>query len=159
LFEILLAIETLLCLLLVFGVVQVLSEIAVTPEVDLGQRAWVAARFSMAEASALGPLFRHLVRASRHGLRHAHVIQERVRTERSSRRHPRVLAPVLSLWERRRTQRSAELAELSHLVEQLELMGNAVARYRAGMGGLMALKVPLSCVQARISSRHPELRS
>jgi hypothetical protein len=149
LFEILLVIEALLCLLLAVGLVQVLSEIAATPEVDLGQRAWVAARFGMAEASALGPLFKHLVRASRHGLQRAHHIQEHIRTQRMSRRRPRALAPLVSLWDRHRTQRSPELAELSHLVEQLEQMVTALARYRAGMGGLMALKVPLSCVQGR----------
>jgi hypothetical protein len=158
LFEILLVVETLLCLLLAVGVVQLLAAIAVTPEVDLGQRAWVAARFSMAEASALGPLFKHLVRASRHGLRRAHGIQERIRTERTSRQHTRVLAPVLSLWDRRRTQRSSELAELSHLVEQLEQMGSAIARYRAGMGGLMALTVPLRCV-AESPTQRAHLRS
>jgi hypothetical protein len=128
--------------------VQLLREISPAPELDLGERAWAAARFSMAEAGALGPLFRHLVRASRHGLRRAHEMQERIRTERPQYGNP-VLAPLLSLWQRRRTQRSAELAELSHLVEQLEQMGHLLARYRAGMGGLMELRVPLRCLHER----------
>lgn len=148
-FEILVLLETLLCALLMASCVQALQEIAPTPEVDLGQRAWAAARFSMAEAGALGPLFKHLVRASRHGLRQAHQMQERIRTERGLREPSGLLAPLWSLWQRWRTQRSEELAELAHLVEQLEQMGYAVARYRAGRGGLMELRVPLSCMQAQ----------
>ena len=147
-FEILLGIEALLCVLLAVGVFQVLAEIAPTPEVDLGQRAWVAARFGMAEAAALGPLFKHLVRASRHGLQRAHGMQERIRNQRTSRQQPAVLAPLLSLWQRRQTQRSAELAELSHLVEQLEQLSRLLARYRAGTGGLLELTIPLRCMQA-----------
>jgi hypothetical protein len=147
-FEVLLAIEALLCVLLAVGVVQVLSELAPTPEVDLGQRAWAAARFGMAEAAALGPLFKHLVRASRHGLKRAHSMQERIRNERTLRQQPGVLAPLLALWQRRQTQRSAELAELSHLVEQLEQLSRLLARYRAGRCGLLELTIPLRCVQA-----------
>ena len=146
-FEILVAFEFLVCLLLAASIAQVLAEIAPAPEVDLAERAWIAARFSMDEASALGPLFKHLVRASRHGLRNAHRIQERIRSKRASHAPPGALAPVASLWQRWRAQRSKELAELAHLVEQLEQMSIAVARYRAGRGGLLELQVPLRCVQ------------
>lgn len=153
-FETLVVSELLLCTLLGVAALKVFAEIAPAPEVDLGQRAWIASRFSMAEADALGPLFRHLVRASRKGLQLSHRLQERIRTERLRHRSPRVLSPVVGLWQRRRTQRSAELAELSHLVEQLEQMGSALARYRAGRGGLMELRVPLSCIDAAASEQH-----
>jgi hypothetical protein len=144
-FECLVVTEALLCLLLLGGFLQALSEIAPAPELDLGQRAWAAARFSMAEARALGPLFKHLVGATRHGLRQAHHMQERIRDQRERRSFGRFKRLVV-LWQRRRTQRSAELAELSHLVEQLEQMGAAIARYRAGAGRLMEVQVPLRCV-------------
>jgi hypothetical protein len=147
LFEVLVLTELLLCLLLLTAALQTLSAVPSAPELDFGQRAWVAAHFSMAEANALGPLFKHLVRASRRGLRLAHSMQERIRDERE-RKASGALGRVLSLWQRRRLQRSPELAELAHLVEQLEQMGCAIARYRAGLGMLMDLKVPLHCVQA-----------
>jgi hypothetical protein len=112
----------------------------------------VAARFSMAEARALGPLFKHLVGASRHGLRLANHMQERIRGERE-RRSSGPFARLLSLWQRRGIQRSTELAELTHVVEQLEHMGVAVARYRAGTGGLMELQVPLRCLESAGATR------
>jgi hypothetical protein len=146
LFEILVVTEAFLCLLLLVAMRQALFEIAPTPELDLGQRAWAAARYSMAEASALGPLFKRLVGASRQGLRLAHRMQERIRDQRE-RRSSGPLRPLASLWQRRQVQRSAELAELTHLVEQLEQMGAAIARYRAGTGRLMEVQVPLRCVQ------------
>lgn len=151
-FEILVLTEALLCLLLLTAVLQALSEVSPAPELDLGQRAWVAARFGMAEARELGPLFKHLVGASRHGLRLAHLMQERIRDERQ-RRSSGPFRPVVSLWQRRRTQRSPEVAELTHLVEQLEYMGAAIARYRAGVGRLMDLQVPLRCVQVAATQR------
>ena len=151
LFEVLVVTEVFLCLLLVAAGLQGLSELAPAPELDLGQRAWAAARFSMAEAGALGPLFKRLVGASRHGLRQAHRMQERIRGQREG-RSSGPLQPLMSLWQRRRTQRSAELAELAHLVEQLEQMGAAIARYRAGTGRLMDVQVPLRCVQQASSS-------
>ena len=151
-FEILVLTETVLCLMLLGCARQALSEVAPAPELDLGQRAWVAARFSMTQASALGPLFKHLVRASRHALQQAHSMQEQIRGERE-RQSSGPLRPVVSLWQRRRTQRSAELAELAHLVEQLEQMGGAIARYRAGVGRLMEVSVPLRCVQAAATER------
>jgi hypothetical protein len=135
-----------LCLLLAGCVHQALRETSAAPELDLGQRAWAAARFGMAEASALGPLFKHLVAASRQGLRLAHHMQEHIRDQREI-RSSRPLQPLVSLWQRRRAQRSTELADLTHLVEQLEQMGAAIARYRRGAGGLMELQVPLRCVQ------------
>jgi hypothetical protein len=73
-------------------------------------------------------------------------MQEQIRDQRE-RRAAGPLRPVASLWQRRRTQRSTELAELVHLVEQLEQMGAAIARYRAGAGRLMEVQVPLRCVQ------------
>ena len=154
LFEMLVLAEALVCLLLLGGALQALSEIAPAPELDLGQRAWVAAHFSMTEARALGPLFKHLVGASRHGLRHANHMQERIRDQRERRSSGR-FKPVVSLWQRRRTQRSAELAELAHLVEQLEQMGTAIARYRAGIGRLMEVQVPLRCVQRANTGHGP----
>lgn len=157
-FELLVAIEVVLCVLLAAGLVQVLAQIAPAPELDLGQRAWAAARFGMAEASALGPLFRHLVRAARRGLQHAHEIQEQIRSERSRQPSCIALSPLLSLWHRRQLQRSADLADLSHLVEQLEQMSRAVARYRAGTGGLMELQVPLSCMNGIARARHAVVR-
>jgi hypothetical protein len=152
LFETLVALEALLCAALAGRAVQVLAEIAPAPELELGQRAWVAARYGMAEASALGPLFRHLVRATRGGLQQAHQIQEQIRSERARREALGALAPLIALWQRRQNQRSPELADLSHLVEQLEQMSVAVARYRAGTGRLMEVQVPLSCVHAQIRS-------
>jgi hypothetical protein len=119
---------------------------------DLGQRAWVAARFSMAEASALGPLFKHLGAASRHGLRTANMMQERIRHERE-RRSTGPFGQLLSPWQRRRIQRSAELAELRHLVEQLEHMGTAIARYRRGPGTLMDIVIPLHCLKMAAGER------
>src|SRR5262249_35982153 len=145
--EILVMTEVVFCLLFLAAVMQTASEISPTPELDLGQRAWVAARFSMAEANALGPLFKHLVGASRQGLRLAHCMQERIR-EKRVRSASGPLSPVLSLWQRQRIQRSTELAELAHLVEQLEHMGVAIARYRRGPGSLMELVVPLHCLKA-----------
>lgn len=145
-FEVLVLTEAVLCLLIVGAGLQALSEVSATPELDLGQRAWAAARFGMAQASALGPLFKHLVGASRHGMQLAHRMQESIREERD-RRSSGLMRPVWSLWQRRRTQRSAELAELTHLVEQLEQMGAAIARYRGGAGTLMELQVPLHSVQ------------
>lgn len=146
LFEALVLTEAVLCLLMLVVALQTLCEISATPELELGQRAWAAARFSMAQASALGPLFKHLVGASRHGLLLATDMQAGIRHERD-RRSFGPLRPLWSLWQRRRTQRSAELAELTHLVEQLEQMGGAIARYRAGAGKLMELDVPLRSVQ------------
>lgn len=146
LFEVLVVTEAMLCALLLASLLQALSDIAPSPELDLGQRAWAAARFSLAEARALGPLFKHLVQASRQGLRRAHHMQEQIRGQRE-RRSTGPLEPLASLWQRRRIHRSAELAELAHLVEQLEQMGAAIARYRAGAGRLMEVQVPLRCVQ------------
>lgn len=146
-FELLVLVETLLCVLLMIGTFKLLAEVPATPEVCLGQRAWVAARFSMEQADALGPLFQHLTRATRHGLRRAHRMQEAIRTQRARRASPPVLEPLVSLWRRRREQRSEELAELSYLVEQLELMGRALARYRAGAGGLLELGMPLQSLR------------
>jgi hypothetical protein len=151
-FELLVLTEAVLCMLLVTAVLRALSELAAAPERDLGQRAWVAARFSMAQAKALGPLFKHLVGASRHALQLAHGMQERIRAERE-RRALGPLRPVVSLWQRWRIQRSAELAELSHLVEQLEQMGSVIARYRVGAARLMELQIPLSCVQVAARAR------
>jgi hypothetical protein len=152
-FEVLLVSEVVTCLLLVAIAVHALAELPEAPEVALGQRAWVAARFSMAEASELGPLFRHLVRASRQGLWLAHAMQEHIRTERIEQTPSGPLAPVLALWRRRQLQRSAELADLAHLVEQLEHMGAILARYRAGAGRLIELHLPLSCINAETSAR------
>ncbi|HKP62645.1 MAG TPA: hypothetical protein VJV78_38180 [Polyangiales bacterium] len=146
LFETLVLTEAFLCLLLVVVALQTLCDVSATPELDLGQRAWAAARFSMAQAGALGPLFKHLVGASRGGLQLATQMQGRIRDERD-RRSSGLLRPVWSIWQRRRTQRSPELAELTHLVEQLEQMGAAIARYRAGAGKLLELEVPLQTVQ------------
>lgn len=147
-FEVLLTIEVLLCLMLGAGMVRLLAELSPAPELDLGQRAWAAARFGMAEAAALGPLFRHLTRSAREGLQLSHRLQEQIRGERARQQAIPPLAPVLGLWQRWRVQRSAELAELAHLVEQLEQMSRAIARYRAGRGRLMELKVPMSCIAA-----------
>jgi hypothetical protein len=158
-FEVLVATELLSCLLLIAVGVRGLSELAEAPELDLGQRAWVAARFSMAEANALGPLFKHLVRASRHGLRLAHAMQESIRADRSLRQPSGALAPLLALWQRRQVQKSAELADLAHLVEQLEQMGCIIARYRAGAGRLMELRLPLSCLDAETSARQSAQRA
>jgi hypothetical protein len=159
LFETLVALETLLCAVLAGRAVQTLAEIAPAPELELGQRAWVAARYGMAEASALGPLFRHLVRATRSGLHQAHQIQEQIRCERARRESLGAIAPLIALWQRRQNQRSSELADLSHLVEQLEQMSVAVARYRAGTGRLMEVQVPLSCVHEQIRSAHGASRT
>lgn len=152
-FEVLVATELLSCLLLLVIGLQTLMELPETPEVALGERAWVAARFSMAEAAALGPLFKHLVRASRHGLRLAHGLQESIRTERTRAQPQGALAPMLSLWRRRQLQKSPQLADLAHLVEQLEQMGWILAHYRAGAGRLMELRLPLSCLDAETSAR------
>jgi hypothetical protein len=158
-FEVLVATELFSCLLLIFAGVQTLKELPETPELELGRRAWVAARFSMAEATALGPLFKHLVRASRHGLRLAHDMQESIRTKRSLAQPSGELAPLLALWQRRRLQKSAELADLAHVVEQLEQMGCILARYRAGAGRLMELRLPLSCLNAETSARESAQRT
>jgi hypothetical protein len=152
-FEVLVATELLSCLLLIAIGMQALTALPEMPELELGQRAWMAARFSMAQAAALGPLFKHLVRASRHGLRLAHDLQESIRTQRTRKQPSGALAPVLSLWRRRQLHRSAELADLAHLVEQLEQMGCILARYRAGAGRLLELRLPLSCLDAETSAR------
>lgn len=152
-FEVLVLSEAVVCLLLLAATLQAASDVPQAPELDLGQRAWVAARFSMAEADALGPLFKHLVAASRHGLRLAHQMQERIRDERE-RRSSGPFRPLTSLWQRRRVYRSAELAELALVVEQLEHMGVAIARYRRGPGLLMEVVVPMNCL--RSVERHAE---
>ena len=157
-FNVLVATELLSCLLLIAASLQALTKLAETPELELGQRAWVAARFSMAQANALGPLFKHLVRASRHGLRLAHDMQEGIRTQRTRRQPSGALAPLLALWRRRQLHRSAELADLAHLVEQLEQMGCILARYRAGAGRLMELRLPLSCLNAETRARQSAQR-
>src|SRR5689334_13370213 len=82
--------ETFACLLLAVAILQTLSDIAPAPELDLAQRAWAAARFGIEEAHALGPLFKHLARASRKGLRRAHRMQEHIRYERAQHEHPGV---------------------------------------------------------------------
>lgn len=146
-FEFLVLTEAVVCLLLLTATLQAAADVPAAPELDLGQRAWVAARFSMAEANALGPLFKHLVAASRHGLRLAHQMQEHIRDERE-RRSTGPFRPLTTLWQRRRVYRSAELAELAHLVEQLEHMGVAIARYRRGPGMLMEVVVPLHCLKS-----------
>ncbi len=151
-FEILVVTEAFLCLLLLASAFQAASDVDPAPELNLGQRAWVAARFSMAEAQALGPLFKHLVGASRHALRRAHTMQERIRGEREQ-RSTGPLRPAVSLYQRWRSRRSDDVAELAHLVEQLEQMGGAIARYRAGVGGLMDVQVPLRCVQVAGAER------
>jgi hypothetical protein len=153
-FEVLVATELLSCLLLLACGVQSLRDLAETPELELGQRAWKAARFSMSEATAMGPLFRHLVRASRHGLRLAHDMQERIRTQRVQRQTAGALAPLLALWRRRQLHKSAELADLAHLVEQLEQMSLILARYRAGAGRLMELRLPLSCLDTETNAHY-----
>jgi hypothetical protein len=152
-FEVLLATEVLCGLLLIAVGVQALRALPEAPELELGQRAWVAARFSMGQASALGPLFKHLVLASRHGLRLANEIQESIRRQRTQGEPSGALAPLLSLWRRRQLQKNAELADLAHLVEQLEQMGCMLARYRAGAGRLMDLRLPLSCLNAEMNAR------
>ncbi|MFT3922281.1 MAG: hypothetical protein QM778_07085 [Myxococcales bacterium] len=152
-FELLLAAQLLCCPVLVAIFLQTLRALPEAPELELGQRAWVAARFSMGQANALGPLFKHLVRASRHGLQLAHEIQESIRQERIARQPSGTLAPLLSLWQRRQFQQNAELADLAHLVEQLEQMGCILARYRAGAGRLMELRLPLSCLNAELHAR------
>jgi hypothetical protein len=152
-FEVLVATELLSCLLLIAVGLQALADLPEMPELELGQRAWAAAHFSMTQAAALGPLFKHLVRASRHGLRVAHDMQESIRTERTRRQPSGALAPLLSLWRRRQLHRSAELADLAHVVEQLEQMGCILARYRAGAGRLMELRLPLSCLNAETRVR------
>jgi hypothetical protein len=151
-FEVLVATELFSCLLMVAAAMRALTELPETPELELGQRAWVAARFSMTQADALGPLFKHLVRASRHGLRLAHDMQEGIRTQRTRKQPSGALAPMLSLWRRRQLHKSTELADLAHLVEQLEQMGCILARYRAGAGRLMELRLPLSCLNAETSA-------
>jgi hypothetical protein len=158
-FEVLVATELFSCLLLIVAGVQTLKELPATPELELGRRAWVAARFSMTEANALGPLFKHLVRASRHGLRLAHDMQEGIRIKRSQNVPSGELAPLLSLWRRRQLHKSSELADLVHLVEQLEQMSYILARYRAGAGRLMELGLPLSCLNAETSARQPADRT
>lgn len=155
-FEVLVVTELLSCLLMLAMGVQALRDLPESPELDLGRRAWAAARFSMAQAAALGPLFKHLTRASRHGLRLAHEMQEGIRTERTRRQPSGALGPLLSLWRRRQLQKSAELADLAHLVEQLEQMGCILARYRAGAGRLMELRLPLSCLDAEMNTRRAE---
>lgn len=152
-FEVLVATELLSCVLLLLAGLQTLSELPETPEVALGERAWVAARFNMAQAAALGPLFKHLVRASRHGLRLAHDMQEGIRMQRTRTQPSGVLAPLWTLWRRRKLHKSAELADLAHLVEQMEQMGWILARYRAGAGRLMELRLPLSCLDAETNAR------
>jgi hypothetical protein len=152
-FELLLATELISGLLLITVGVHALRALPEAPELELGQRAWVAARFSMGQAAAMGPLFRHLVRASRHGLRLAHDIQESIRQQRTLGQPSGALAPLRSLWRRRQLQQSAELADLAHLVEQLEQMGGILARYRAGTGRLMELGLPLSCLNAEMHAR------
>lgn len=153
-FEVLVATEFVSCLLLIVMGLQSLAALPETPELELGQRAWAAARFSMKEADALGPLFKHLVRASRHGLRLAHDMQESIRVRRVRERPAGALAPLLSLWKRRELQRSAELADLAHLVEQLEQMGYILARHRAGVARLMELRLPLSCLNEETRAWH-----
>lgn len=152
-FEVLVATEVLSCFVLLALGLQSLADLPETPELELGQRAWAAARFSMAEASALGPLFKHLVRAARHGLRLAHDMQESIRSQRRRNEPSGALAPLLSLWQRRQLQKSAELADLTHLVEQLEQMGCILARHRAGVARLMELRVPLSCLDTERNAR------
>ena len=112
-FEVLLTAQLLSCPLLIVLAIQALKALPEAPELELGQRAWVAARFSMGQANALGPLFKHLVRASRHGLRLAHEMQESVRQQRTLGQPSGALAPLVSLWRRRQLQRSSELADLA----------------------------------------------
>ncbi|HKO94334.1 MAG TPA: hypothetical protein VJU61_24440 [Polyangiaceae bacterium] len=152
-FEVLVATELLSCVLLLLAGLQTLNELPERPEVALAERAWMAARFNMTQAAALGPLFKHLVRASRHGLRLAHDMQEGIRIARTRTRPSGALAPLLALWRRRQLQKSAELADLAHLVEQMEQMGWILAHYRAGAGGLMELRLPLSCLVAETRAR------
>jgi hypothetical protein len=86
-------------------------------------------------------------------LRLAHAMQEGIRAERTRTRPSGALAPVLALWRRRQLQKSTELADLAHLVEQMEQMGWILAHYRAGAGGLMELRLPLSCLVAETRAR------
>lgn len=158
-FKLLVATELVSCLLMVAVALHTLKKLAETPELELAERAWVAARFSMTQAAALGPLFKHLVRASRHGLRLAHDMQEGIRRQRTLRQPSGALAPLLALWRRRQLHKSAELADLAHLVEQLEQMGCILARYRAGAGRLMELRLPLSCLNAELSARQSAQRA
>lgn len=147
-FEALVSMEAGLCALLVGAAVKSLADLAPNPELELGRRAWMAARFGMREAEALGPLFKHLGRATRNALREAHRLQDEIRSERERRKALGCLAPAASLWQRRRLHRSEALAELSHLVEQLEQMTCAIARYRGGTGMLADLRVPMRCLRA-----------
>jgi len=154
-FEALVVVETVLCALMVVGAVRLQSQAPPAPEVVLGQRAWVAARFGMAEAKALGPLFKHLERTVRGALREAHRQQEQIRS-----RHAKpagvlspLVPPLMMVQQVPRRQRSEQLAELSHLVEQLEQMTIAIARYRGGIGMLAELRVPMRCLQAQAGPR------
>src|SRR5262245_35905142 len=104
-FEMLVLTEAVMCLLLLTAFVQSLAELAAAPELDLGERAWVAGRFCMTEAKALGPLFKHLVGASRGALQLAHSMQEDIRAQRE-RWVVGPLGPLVSLWQRWRIQRS-----------------------------------------------------
>ncbi|HEY5908649.1 MAG TPA: hypothetical protein VIZ31_11440, partial [Vicinamibacteria bacterium] len=97
--------------------------------------------------------------ASRHGLRLAHEIQESIRQQRTQGQRSGALAPLVSLWRRRQLQKNAELADLVHLVEQLEQMGCILARYRAGVGRLMELRLPLSCLGAEANAREQRTSS
>jgi len=147
-FEALVVVEAGLCALLASSAVKSIMNMSPAPEVELCRRAWVAARFGISQAQALGPLFKHLQRAASKGLQEAHRLQDEIRGVRERHHSSGWLAPAASLGQRRRIHRSTELAELCHVVEQLEQMTCAIARYRGGIGMLADLRVAMRCLQA-----------
>jgi hypothetical protein len=122
------------------------------PELGLSRRAFGATRRVCSEAEALGPLFRPIGRAARGLMRRVSdtelcVREARERSERAPWRRARVVLDQVFLGGEPRA-----LGELRHVVEQLEALADALARYRGGLGQLRDVAIPLQCVDAELGA-------
>jgi hypothetical protein len=119
------------------------------PEVALGRRAWQANRTLAREASALGPLFRPIARHTRTCLSGVSRLEQDVR-RRAARRalHTRLQSSLRELA----GYEDPAVLRMRHVVEQLEETAVRLARYRAGLGALRDLEVPLACLRAELAA-------
>ncbi|MDH5673133.1 MAG: hypothetical protein OEZ06_13340 [Myxococcales bacterium] len=147
-FHALLAVNALTWCVIMYGFAVELRRREPAPQRVLAHRAWRASQFVVAEARALGPLHRRLLRAALHYQQRAAAIAGAL----DAPRRPAVGAlrlaelaarPALASLGLSWRQRREELFELAHMVEQLEALGAATARYRAGIGRLWELDIPL----------------
>lgn len=131
-----------------------LRRLDLEPETALARRAWFACLVVSSEARRLGPLFDHIPAETQRFLGVAQHLQARIRQRRQEQCYRLVPASAAALAREFFARRDPDIGRLRYVVEHIEEMALRLSRYRAGLGRLSDLEVPLACLVIGASERN-----